>query len=246
MNIIPAIDIKDGRCVRLFQGDFEQETEYASDPVAVATRFTSFGCRTLHVVDLDGARTGERVNRETVARIVRESAFEVQVGGGIRDSAAVRKLLDIGVQRCVLGSVAVTDPATVSGWLRKFGPDRIVLALDVRVADTGDPTLATHGWTEQSGQSLWSCIDGHLAAGLRHVLCTDIGRDGALSGPNVGLYREFDARFPTLELQASGGVRDLSDLVALRAAGAASAITGRALLDGRITVEEIASFRRDA
>ncbi len=246
MNIIPAIDIRDGRCVRLLQGDFERETEYASDPVAVAVRFADLGCRTLHLVDLDGARTGQRANRDTAARIVSESGFDVQVGGGIRDAATVRQLLDSGAQRCVLGSVAVTDPATVSGWLRKFGPDRIVLALDVRVADAGGPTLATHGWTEESGESLWDCVDYYLSAGLRHVLCTDIGRDGALSGPNLDLYRAFGARYPTLDLQASGGVRDSSDLFALRDAGAASAITGRALLDGRITAEEIASFQQGA
>lgn len=246
MNVIPAIDIKDGRCVRLFQGDFERETEYASDPLAVAARFASLGCRTLHLVDLDGARTGQRANRDIAARIVSESGFDVQVGGGLRDSAAVRELLDVGARRCVLGSVAVTDPAAVAGWLREFGPERIVLALDVRVSAAGDPTLATHGWTEQSRHSLWACIDSYVAIGLRHVLCTDIDRDGALSGPNIDLYREFGERFPTLELQASGGVRDLADLIALREAGAASAITGRALLDGRITAKEIASFLHDA
>ena len=130
--------------------------------------------------------------------------------------------------------------------MASIGPDRIVLALDVRIGKDGEPRLATDGWTKNAGRSLWSCVDDYLDAGLRHVLCTDVGRDGALSGPNVGLYRDFSRRYPDLLLQASGGVRDLADLEALRECGAASAITGRALLDGRITREEISSFLRAA
>jgi len=246
MNVIPAIDIRGGRCVRLLQGDFGRETEYAGNPLDVATNFAELGCSSLHVVDLDGARTGQRANREAVAQLIRETDFDVQIGGGVREPATVNDLLSLGAARCVIGSVAVDDAAAVRSWLREFGADRIVLALDVRIDEFGLPTLSTQGWTEQTEQDLWSCIGEYLEAGVRHVLCTDIGRDGALSGPNIDLYREILARYHDLQLQASGGIRNLADLAALREAGAASAITGRALLDGKITAEEIRTFLRDA
>ena len=246
MNVIPAIDLRGGRCVRLFQGDFDQETEYDTDPVAVAKRFAELGCQTLHLVDLDGALTGRQANRAIATRMVNETGFDIQTGGGIRDDNAVENLLADGVTRCVIGSIAVEQPAVVGEWLSRFGPERIVLALDVRIGADGEPMLSTQGWTEDSDQSLWSCVDNYLDSGIRHVLCTDIGRDGALTGPSVDLYAEFVDRYPSLHLQASGGVRDISDLETLRTTGAASAISGRALLDGRITAAEISSFLRDA
>lgn len=246
MNVIPAIDLRGGRCVRLLKGDFARETEYATDPLAVAKTFAELGCSTLHLVDLDGALTGRQANGAIARRIVRETGFEVQTGGGIRNEATVEHLLADGVRRCVIGSIAVKQPGDVMAWLNRFGPERIVLAVDVRVEDEGVPMLATDGWTEESDQTLWSCVDSYLDAGIRHVLCTDIDRDGALTGPSVDLYAEFIDRYPAVQLQASGGVRDINDLETLRQTGAASAITGRALLDGRITAAEISSFLRDA
>ncbi len=246
MRVIPAIDVKDGKCVRLLKGDFDQVTEYSKQPLKVAQRFAALDVADLHVVDLDGARTGSPVNRRAIAEIAARSSLSVQVGGGIRDEATLRDWLFGGVERCVVGSVAVEQPALVSGWLRHFGADRIVLALDVTIDAAGTPMLATRGWTETSDTSLWDCIDGYREAGLRHVLCTDISRDGALAGPNIDLYRSILDRYPALELQASGGVRDARDLAALAAAGLPAAITGRALLDGRISEREIASFRRSA
>ncbi|MDH5344843.1 MAG: HisA/HisF-related TIM barrel protein, partial [Gammaproteobacteria bacterium] len=172
--------------------------------------------------------------------------FAIQLGGGIRDEQAIESWLGTGVRRCVVGSVAVTDPDRVEDWLSRFGAEQLVLALDVRLDDDGTPMLATHGWTEDSATSLWAAVDRYRSAGLRHVLCTDISRDGAMSGPSVELYREFIERYPGIDLQASGGVRDVRDLEVLRAVGAAAAITGRALLDGRISREEISSFLRAA
>lgn len=246
MNVIPAIDMRNGRCVRLYQGDFDRETEYGDDPVAVARRFETLGCSQLHVVDLDGARSGEQHNRTLVRQIAAETGFDVQVGGGIRDVGTLAGWLDVGVHRCVVGSIAIEQPDTVIEWLRRYGSERIVLALDVRIDDAGVPNLATHGWTRNAGIVLWACVDDYLQAGLRHVLCTDIGRDGAMSGPNLALYGEFVTRYPHIELQASGGVRNIRDLEQLRACGASAAITGRALLDGKINKEELASFLRDA
>lgn len=246
MNIIPAIDLKDGACVRLFQGDFNQVTEYSNNPTDVARLFSSYGFDYLHIVDLDGALQGESRNRDTILDIIRATNMSVQVGGGIRTEESLQSWFDTGVDRCVIGSVAVSEVDMVQHWLRKFSPDRLVLALDVQLDVGGTPMLATHGWTRSSGITLWDCVDGYLSAGVMHVLCTDVGRDGALAGPNLDLYREFVQRYPTLALQASGGVRDIDDLKLAAAAGAAGTVTGRALLDGRISRQEIATFLQNA
>ena len=244
MRIIPAIDLKDGKCVRLFKGDFSRSTEYSNDPAEVGRRFSALAVRDLHIVDLDGARTGEPVNQGIVAEIASSSGLEVQLGGGIRTRDDVSRWLDNGVTRCVIGSVAIREPATVQQWIDEFGTDAIVLALDVRLGADGVPMLTTHGWTQDAGTSLWECL-AHYDS-LHHVLCTDVARDGALAGPNTELYAEILRRYPELQLQASGGVRDMADLSALRHAGLPAAITGRALLDGKITAMEVASFRQNA
>lgn len=245
MRLIPAIDLKEGKCVRLYKGDFEQTTEYSSDPVAVARRFSQLNVADLHVVDLDGARTGQQSNFEIVAEITRETDLAVQLGGGIRRRDDVARWLSSGVSRCVVGSTAIENPDEVRGWLEEFGTDRIVLALDVRIQD-GTPLLTTRGWTQDAGLSLWQCIDAYTDAGLRHVLCTDVSRDGAMAGPNVALYADVLERYPSLELQASGGIRNLADLATLREAGLPAAISGKALLDGKISPEEISTFRQNA
>ena len=246
MKIIPAIDLKDGKCVRLFQGDFEQSTVYSENPVEIARQFSSLHVSDLHVVDLDGARLGSQQNRESIEAIINETSLAVQLGGGIRERTTVAEWLELGVARCVIGSMAVREPDQVADWFSEFGGDRIVLALDVNVGDDDTPFLTTHGWTEQSDTSLWSAIERFLGVGLQHVLCTDVSRDGAMTGPNKDLYDDILDRYPQLALQASGGVRDIEDLVALREAGLPAAITGRALLDGRISAEEVASFPRSA
>ncbi len=246
MRIIPAIDLKDGRCVRLLRGDFDRVTEYSRDPAAVGRRFSALAVSDLHIVDLDGARSGTQANREIVAEIARASGLEVQLGGGIRRSADITGWLQAGVSRCVVGSVAVTDPDTVCGWLSDFGAGKIVLALDVKLTPDGEPILTTHGWTREGGVSLWESLDNYSAAGAMHVLCTDVARDGAMQGPNFELYAAIIGRYPDLELQASGGVRHVEDLARLRGLGVPAAITGRALLDGTISAQEIASFRQSA
>jgi phosphoribosylformimino-5-aminoimidazole carboxamide ribotide isomerase len=246
MRIIPAIDLKDGKCVRLFKGEFDQTTEYSNDPVAMARRFSALDVQDLHVVDLDGARSGEQANREIVAKIAGESGLDVQLGGGIRDRDVVAGWLENGVTRCVIGSMAITSSALVSDWLREFGAERIVLALDVRLLADRTPMLTTHGWTRDTELSLWACLDQYSDVGLKHVLCTDVSRDGAMSGPNVALYEETLRRYPSLALQASGGVRHVGDLEELRAHGIPAAISGRALLDGEISTAEVAAFRQNA
>lgn len=246
MNVIPAIDLKDGKCVRLYQGDFDQSTEYSNDPAAVARRFEALQTTDLHIVDLDGARSGDQQNREIVRTIVSETRLSIQLGGGIRSEEAVTDWLDAGVSRIVIGSLAVTEPDKVRSWLARLGRDRIVLALDVVFDADKQPVIATHGWTRASSVTLFDCIQSFADVGLRHVLCTDVSRDGAMTGPNIGLYSSIMRRYPKLALQASGGVRDILDLEQLRDAGIPAAITGRALLDGAIKAEEMITFQQNA
>lgn len=246
MKVIPAIDLKGGQCVRLLQGDFEQVTVYSDDPLAVAGQYTEFGTTDLHVVDLDGARSGKQENRDIIARIATATDLDIQLGGGIRDRATLEEWFESGVTRCVIGSLSITEPDTVKAWLVRYGGERIVLALDVIIGDDGVPLVTTHGWTSSSTSTVFECIEDFSTAGLRHVLCTDVSRDGAMSGPNVELYRQILGRFADLQLQASGGVRNVEDLAALRVEGLPAAITGRALLDGKITAAEVRSFQQNA
>ncbi len=242
MNIIPAIDLRDGRCVRLYQGKFDRQTRYKRDPVTLAREYAKTGFRHLHVVDLDGARFGKQLNADVIQEMIGSSQGKIQLGGGIRQKAQLEHWLANGIDRVVIGSLAIAETARVRGWLNSYGPEKIVLALDVTIKPDGVPWLVTHGWTRLAYMTLWQCIDTFITAGLRHVLCTDISRDGALTGPNLDLYAQIIERYPGLRLQASGGVRSIEDLRSLRGAGADSAITGRALLDGTITTKEIETF----
>lgn len=246
MKVIPAIDLQDGKCVRLFKGDFNKTTEYSDDPVAIARQFAAMQTSDLHVVDLDGARSGAQQNHAIVTEIARSLELSIQLGGGIRDRDTVKMWLDAGVSRCVIGSQAVTEPGTVKDWLAQFGSDRIVLALDVNIDAAGIPMLTTHGWTRPSNTSLYECIEEYQQHGLLHVLCTDVSRDGAMTGPNLELYASLIQRHPELQLQASGGVRNIEDLHTLRKLGVPAAISGRALLEGEITNSEVLSFQQDA
>ena len=215
MKIIPAIDLHDGKCVRLYKGDFDKVTHYSDQPLEIARAYAALLVDDLHIVDLDGARTGSQQN----ARVVRELCAETPL--------------------------AVEEPERVAAWIGEFGTDRIVLALDVTIEEQG-PILATQGWTTSTGVSLWDLLDRYSTLGAKHLLCTDIGRDGAMSGPNFDLYAEALRRYPDLRLQASGGVRDIGDIGRLRNIGVPAAITGKALLDGKISAPEVESFLRSA
>ncbi len=246
MLLIPAIDLRQGRCVRLFQGDFGAETRYEQEPGALLERYREFGASWLHVVDLDGAKDGTLANRSIIVALAAQKAVKLQVGGGVRSAATIDYLLSQGVSRVVIGSMAVELPAQVAGWLIRYGSDRICIAFDVRLDDAGVPRVHTRGWTEGTAVSLWDAMARFPADTLRHVLCTDIARDGALTGPNIDLYGQAVARFPKISWQASGGVRDASDLTALARTGVAGAVSGKALLEQRITSEELRPFLLDA
>ncbi len=237
MRLIPAIDIRGGTTVRLLQGDFERERRYDAAPADLAARYATAGARRIHVVDLDGAKTGTDAQHGVIGQLAASVDAAIQVGGGIRSSDQIRRLLDAGIDRVVIGSRAVTDPEQTTRWFETFGGERIVLAIDVAIGDDGVPMAQTHGWTRASDRSLWDIVDSYLEAGLAHVLCTDVSRDGTLDGPNAALYRTCVERFPAIHWQASGGVGAASDLDDLRATGVDGAIVGRALLDGRIPLD---------
>jgi phosphoribosylformimino-5-aminoimidazole carboxamide ribotide isomerase len=235
-TIIPAIDLRGGRVVRLKQGDYAQQTTYADDPRVLARRYADAGARWLHLVDLDGARSGNLDNLAVIEAIARDG-MRVQAGGGVREDADLRRLFDAGVARVVVGSVAIRDPARVAGWLRGYGAERLTLALDTRRID-GRWTLPSAGWTETESRTLDELAPWYAAQGARHLLCTDIDRDGMLAGFNLDLYRHLADVVPSLAVQASGGVRSLDDIRAAREAGARGVILGRALLEGRFTMKE--------
>ncbi len=237
MIVYPAIDLKDGVCVRLMHGRFDQVTQYDERPAARLAAFASAGATWVHVVDLDGAEAGRARQHALIGELARAVDVRIQSGGGVRSRADVAALLEAGVSRAVAGSLAVTDPETVAGWLAEFGAERITLALDVR-ADGDRYVPALKGWTEAADVDLWAALDRYPAGTVRHLLVTDVGRDGALTGPNLDLLAQIVARRPDLAVQASGGVAALSDLAAARALGCAGAIVGRALYEGRFTVEQ--------
>ncbi len=244
IELIPAIDIRHGRCVRLFKGDFDQETRYDVDPVERVDWYRSLGARRIHIVDLDGAREGSPRNHGLISQMAADGV-NVQLGGGIRDRVSLERALEIA-DRVVIGSLSVSAPDTVQSWIAEFGGERIVLGFDVRIDPNGVAFITTHGWTELSELTLEDAIALYQPYGLVHVLCTDVARDGAMAGPNLELYSQYAGRFPDLRFQASGGVRNSADLEALSATGATSAISGKALLDGRLTEEEIRRFLPDA
>ncbi len=234
MELFPAIDLKNGQCVRLAQGDFNAVTVYDANPMRMARKFHDAGARWLHIVDLDGARDGQSKQLDIIEEIAEKVSLKLQTGGGIRDAATIEQLLAAGAERIVIGSLAVKNQPMVQEWLRHFGPERIVIACDVKLDAKGEPEVLTHGWQSGSHQSLWELLDAYADSGLMTVLCTDVGRDGMLTGANNQLYARFQRRFPTLEILASGGVSNIEDLIGLARQGLTGAIIGKAIYEGRI------------
>ena len=233
MRLLPSIDLRDGQCVRLLHGDFDAETRYDITPQALHSRYRALGAQWLHCVDLDGARDGQLANRDLIEAIAADGLPRLQVGGGVRSREIVEDLLQAGIGRVIVGSAAIETPADVARWIEVFGPERIGLAIDVRLDADSVPRVQTRGWQQSTSATLWDTVQQFLSSGLRHVLCTDIARDGALQGPNLELYADCVRRFPAIEWQASGGVRDAQDLEALAEVGVAQAISGKALLERR-------------
>ncbi len=237
MRIIPAIDIIDGKCVRLAQGDYARKTTYADDPLEVAKSFEALGVRYLHVVDLDGARSAHIVNHAVLERIASGTDLKVDFGGGLKSDEDLRIAFESGASQVTGGSIAVKDPDRFLQWLKTYGPERIILGADAR-----DGKVAVSGWQEGSGEELLSFISGYRQQGVHYVICTDIGRDGMLQGPATELYKEVLQANKGLGLIASGGVRDTADLDALRQAGCEGAIVGKALYEGTLTRADLENY----
>ncbi|WP_024550501.1 1-(5-phosphoribosyl)-5-[(5-phosphoribosylamino)methylideneamino]imidazole-4-carboxamide isomerase [Siccibacter turicensis] len=236
--IIPALDLIDGTVVRLHQGDYGQQRDYGSDPLPRLQAYQAQGAEVLHLVDLTGAKDPAKRQIPLLKTLVAGVSVPVQVGGGVRSEEDVEALLNAGVARVVIGSTAVKSPEVVKQWFTRFGAEQLVLALDVRIDDAGNKQVAVSGWQENSGVTLEALVEQFLPVGLKHVLCTDISRDGTLAGSNVDLYKEVCARFPQVAFQASGGIGGLADISALTDSGVSGVIVGRALLEGKFTLTE--------
>ena len=238
MIVFPAIDLIDGRVVRLEKGDFEREKRYSADPVELARRYADAGAKWLHVVDLDGARGAGSPNLAVIETIARQVGMRVQAGGGVRNESDFERFRAAGVARVVVGSLCVREPATVKMLLANHGSDTLCLALDARADASGIFRVATSGWKVAETQRLDELLRDFVAAGFEHFLVTDIDRDGMLAGPNLALYRALGELAPTAQILASGGVSSLADLTALRAQGSAGVVVGKALLEGRFSIDE--------
>lgn len=237
MLIYPAMDLIGGRVVRLLRGDFDAKTEYDVDPSQTLADFAGAGASWAHVVDLDGAKAGAPRQHELIGALAKQSKLNIQAAGGVRELAHVRDLLKAGAARVVIGSLAVSEPKTVSRWLEDLGEDRIALALDVRV-EKQTPFVTVKGWTETTATTLWDALDAYPRGSLRHVLVTNVARDGAMDGPDLNLISDINQRRPDLAVQASGGVRAIADVRAAASAGAAGAVIGRALYEGALDLRE--------
>lgn len=234
IELIPAIDIIDGKCVRLTKGDYDTKKIYNEDPVSVAKEFEAHGIRRLHVVDLDGARSKHIVNDKVLQRIARETNLVIDFGGGIKTDEDVARAFEAGAHMITIGSIAVTDPERSMEWLHKYGPEHIVLGADVR-----NGRVSINGWKEDSQEELIPFLDRYLSEGMRNVLCTDISKDGMLQGPSIALYREVMEHYPDCHLIASGGVSSMDDIRALEAAGIPAVVFGKAIYEGKIKLEEL-------
>lgn len=234
IEIIPAIDIIEGKCVRLSKGDYEEKTVYSEDPAEMAKHFADLGLKKLHLVDLDGARAAKVVNLSVLEKISATVNLQIDFGGGLRSDNDLRAVFSAGADKVTVGSIAVHDPGQVEKWLDEFGPDKIILGADAR-----DEKIAIHGWQEESQVDLMPFIAAYKNKGIREIICTDVSRDGMLSGPSVQLYRKLLNEFSNLRIIASGGVSCMADIIELQQITVPAVIVGKAYYEGRINDREI-------
>lgn len=237
IEIIPAIDIIDGKCVRLVQGDFEKKTSYHDNPVEVAKKFEAAGIKKLHVVDLDGARQKRIINAATLEKICKSTSLDVDFGGGLQSDEDVKIAFDCGVKQITGGSIAVKNPALFKKWIKELGADKILLGADVK-----DKMIAVSGWQEVTPVSLFDFVEEYIGEGIKYLFCTDVSKDGLLQGPSFALYTEIRNKFPKLKLIASGGVTTIDDIAKLQELGVYGAIIGKAYYEGRIKLEDLKRF----
>src|SRR5699024_8072315 len=237
MTIIPAIDLIDGKCVRLTQGDYTQKTIYNENPLEVAKEFENAGLQRLHLVDLDGAKAKRVVNQKVLETLASHTNLVIDFGGGIKNNKDIQSVFDAGAAMATVGSIAVKNPNILYEWLDKYGGDKILLGADVK-----DEKIAIHGWTEQTALYVNDFLEENIKHGLRQAFCTDISKDGLLTGPSIDLYKSIIKHFPELHFIASGGVSKLDDLKILKQVGCAGAIVGKAIYEGRINMKELRDF----
>jgi len=233
-KVIPAIDIMDGKCVRLKQGDFNTKTTYRDNPLEVAKEFEALGAKRLHLVDLDGAKTKKVVNYATLETICSNTDLVVDFGGGIQSNDDIRRVFESGAAMVTCGSIAVKEKTLFESWVNNFGAEKFILAADVK-----NKKIAVHGWQETSDTSIFDFIESYRQMGITQVLCTDISRDGMLGGSAVKLYEEIMLQFPTLKLIASGGIGNVEDIEALNKANIYGVVVGKAIYEGKITEEQL-------
>ena len=241
IELIPAIDIIDGQCVRLTKGDYDQKKVYADSPADVAKEFEYLGFKRLHVVDLDGAKSKHIINSDVLRRITTETNLIVDFGGGIKTDEDIEKAFEAGASMVTVGSIAVTQPDLFMGWLEKYDADRIILGADVR-----NGMISINGWKDDSAESLLPFLRKYIDAGVRNVLCTEISKDGTLQGPAIDLYREVMTAYPALHLIASGGVSCIDDIRALDAAGIPAVVFGKAIYEGKINLKELWDWQNES
>ena len=234
IELIPAIDIINGQCVRLTKGDYDQKTVYRDSPAEVAREFEEIGFKRLHMVDLDGAKSKHIVNSLVLRRVTTETHLTVDFGGGIKTDEDIQEAFDAGASMVTVGSIAVTNPELFMGWLEKYGPERMILGADVRHGK-----ISINGWKEDSAEDLLPFLKKYIDAGVQTVLCTEISKDGTLSGPAIDLYKKMMAEYPQLHLIASGGVSSIDDIKALEAAGIPAVVFGKAIYEGKINLNEL-------
>ena len=234
IELIPAIDIIDGQCVRLTKGDYAQKTVYRDSPAEVAREFEQLGFRRLHVVDLDGAKSSHIVNSAALKAITTQTQLTVDFGGGIKTDADIEAAFEAGASMVTVGSIAVTQPDRFMGWLDKYGADRMILGADVR-----NGKISINGWKEDSTEDLLPFLSKYVDAGVKNVLCTEISKDGTLQGPATELYQRVMEAYPTLHLIASGGVSSIADIRALAKAGIPAVVFGKAIYEGKIDLKEL-------
>ncbi|MDR7132249.1 phosphoribosylformimino-5-aminoimidazole carboxamide ribotide isomerase [Algoriphagus sp. 4150] len=237
MQIIPAIDLIGGKCVRLSQGDYSSKKEYHDDPLEMAKRFEGVGIRRLHLVDLDGAKAKKIVNAEVLQRISAGTSLQVDFGGGIQADEEIEKAFELGAKQVTGGSIAVKNTALFEAWIIKYGSEKIILG-----ADAKNKKIAVGGWEETTTVDLIPFIKDYVAKGISYVICTDVAKDGLLQGPSVDLYKEILEEIPGVKLIASGGVSSVQDLEELEKIGVYGTIVGKAYYEGRVTLEELAVF----
>jgi phosphoribosylformimino-5-aminoimidazole carboxamide ribotide isomerase len=234
IELIPAIDIIEGQCVRLTKGDYDQKTVYRDSPAEVAREFESFGFKRLHVVDLDGAKSKHIVNDAVLNAITSNTSLTVDFGGGIKTDGDIEKAFASGAAMVTVGSIAVTQPKLFMGWLEKYGSERMILGADVRHG-----MISINGWKEDSSEELLPFLKKYVEAGVKNVLCTEISKDGTLAGPAIDLYKKVMDAYPQLHLIASGGVSSKEDILALDKAGIPAVVFGKAIYEGKINLKEL-------